>query len=342
MVLNEIIIDNFKKLINLIEITSNYINKKEQNINKYRINSLKKSLKIITNYQHQIVSGEDIAHINGIGKGTIDRINEILKTNTLAELKDYDRILSKTSYIELIINDLMLVVGIGRITALELISKYKIKSAKNLKELVESNKIKVNDKIKIGLKYLGKFHGLIPKSEINIIYEYLQNQTHIYNNNMFITICGSYRRNFDFSSDIDILLCDLNLITMENILNTDNNYLSNYVKYLHKIDFLIDDITDKNIKTKYMGFGQLKTISNSKIRRIDIRLIPMESYFTALLYFTGSYQHNQLMRAKAKKLNYKLNEYGLYSNNSNQMIFVLSEQDIFNKLGMEYISPDNR
>ena len=127
-----------------------------------------------------------------------------------------------------------------------------------------------------------------------------------YNKSMFITICGSYRRELPTSSDIDILLCDLDIITMDDIINSNINYLSNYVNYLRDNRYIVDDITDKNIKTKYMGFCRLN--DKSKIRRIDIRFIPMESYFTALLYFTGSFENNKIMRKQAKKLGYKLNE----------------------------------
>jgi DNA polymerase/3'-5' exonuclease PolX len=334
--LNEIIIDNFKKLIKLIEIDNNNITDRKLRImNQFRIQSLKKSLKLIIDYPIQIKSGNDLVHIKGIGKGTIDRIDEIIKNGKLIEILNYDKIIKKTLKDEIIIEDLMSVIGIGRIIAQQLVSKYKIKSAFQLKELSDSNKIKLNDKLKIGLKYLGKFHGSIPRNEIDLIYDHLQSLTDAYDKSMFITICGSYRRGLPISSDIDILLSSIDIITMEN----NHNHLASYIKYLHKAKFLLDDITDKNIKTKYMGFGQLN--SKYKIRRIDIRLIPMISYFPALLYFTGSYELNKQMRLNAKKLGYKLNEYGLYDENDN-MIIQLSEQEIFHTLEMEYLTPDKR
>jgi DNA polymerase beta len=129
--------------------------------------------------------------------------------------------------------------------------------------MVNEKKIDITMQIELGIKYRNLLSNRIPRILITRVEIFIQDVINNIDTDYIAVICGSYRRNFDFSSDIDILLCDLNLITMENILNTDNNYLSDYVKYLHKIDFLIDDITDKNIKTKYMGFGQLKSISNS-------------------------------------------------------------------------------
>ena len=337
---NQNIIENISKLIKLLEFeTLNLNDTKQKTINQFRIASLKKSLKIIIKYTKKIISGSDLKDIKGIGKGTIYRIDEILKTGTLADLKDYDKIISKYSDKESIINDLMNVIGIGRKIAINLIDDHNIKSVAQLKKLSDAGKIELNDKLKLGLKWMGKFKGSIPRTEIDQIYDYLQELTNKYNKSMFITICGSYRRELSFASDIDILLCNLDINTNEDIILTDFNPLSEYVKYLHQENFLIDDITDKNIKTKYMGFGKYK---NNHVRRVDIRLIPMISYFPALLYFTGSYEFNQEMRSKAKKMGYTLNEYGLYDNRLNEMIIILSEQEMFNKLEMLYLAPNER
>jgi DNA polymerase/3'-5' exonuclease PolX len=337
---NQLIIDNFKKLIKLIQYQSNDLSdKKEIMINNFRISSLKKSLKAIVNFQQKITDSKQLIGIKGIGKGTIDRINEILLTGTLSELKNYEKIIKKSEQNEAIIEDLMKVVGIGRKIALDLINTHKIKSTEELKKLSNSGQIQLNDKIKLGLRYLGKFQGSIPKSEIDKIYDHLQTLTDKYNPSMFITICGSYRRGLPISSDVDILLADTNISTADDLIS-NSNVLQEYTKYLHDNNFLLDDITDKNIKTKYMGFGRLS--SKHQIRRIDIRLIPMISYFPALLYFTGSYELNQEMRIQAKKLGYKLNEYGLYDNRTDEMIIVLSEQEMFSKLGMTYLDTSNR
>lgn len=335
---NQNIIEIFLKLIKIIEIeTYSATDKKQITINKFRIASLKKALKIISSIKSKITNSDQIKDIKGIGKGTIDRVNEILTTGTLKEVANYDKIIKKSKSKEDIIEDLMKVIGIGRIMAINLIDMYKIKSAEKLKQLSDQGKIELNDKLKLGLKYLGKFEGSIPRKEIDKIYDHLQDITHQYDNSMFITICGSYRRGLTTMSDVDIMLTSLDIVTNDDL--TDN-ILDKYVNHLHQIEFLIDDITDKNIKTKYMGFGRLN--NKLPIRRVDIRLIPMISYFPALVYFTGSYYFNQEMRIQAKRLGYKLNEYGLYDNRTNEMIPILSEQDLFAILEMKYLSPNER
>jgi DNA polymerase/3'-5' exonuclease PolX len=90
-----------------------------------------------------------------------------------------------------------------------------------------------------------------------------------------------------------------------------------------------------------MGFCKYK---DNPIRRIDIRFIAKESLASALLYFTGPYELNTLMRIEAKKQNMLLNEYGIFKikNNKFTKINVLHEKDIFHLLGMEYLKPNER
>jgi len=334
--MNTLIITNFEKLIKLTEI--DIFNNIDILINRYRLISLKKIIKIISNLKFEISSIDKILNIPGIGKNTINRIDEILKTGKLKELKNYDKIIKYNQEKEKIINELMKIIGIGNKIACDLINKYNIKSIDHFKKLISTNKIYINDKIKLGLKYLGKFEGAIPRNETHEINILLNNITLDFNNDIFLTICGSYRRGNILSSDIDILVCNFNYITEDQFDN--NDILENYIKYLHDKKFIVDDITDKNYKTKYMGFCRLN--NNSKIRRIDIRYVPLISYIPALMYFTGSYQFNKDIRVKAKKLGYKLNEYGLFEIKTNNLILTLSEQDIFDKLDMKYISPGDR
>lgn len=337
---NNLIILNFQKLIDLITID----NILHPNIaNQFRIAKLKNIIKIITKYPKLITNYEQLKGIEGIGKHSLKRIDEILKTGKLSELNSLEakklrQFATKTKQKTKLIDELIKIIGIGRNMAYQLMSKYNFNSIKELKQMEKNNQIVLNDKIKLGLKYLGKFKGDIPRHEIDLIYDHLQHLTHSYDPNMFVTICGSYRRELSTSSDVDVLLSDMNLIT-KNDMETNRNKLKKYVEYLRKEGFIVDDITDKNYVSKYMGFC---VFLKSNIRRIDIRLIPMESYFPALLYFTGSYELNKKMRSQAKKLGYKLNEYGLFRLDNDEFIVQLSEQEIFEKLNMPYLIPKMR
>ena len=79
---------------------------------------------------------------------------------------------------------------------------------------------------------------------------------------------------------------------------------------------------------------------NDILHRIDIRFVPYKSWYSAILYFTGSKELNKKMRMIAKSMGYILNEYGLF--NKKKMIEIKSEKDIFTILNMEYIDVKNR
>jgi DNA polymerase/3'-5' exonuclease PolX len=156
-----------------------------------------------------------------------------------------------------------------------------------------------------------------------------------------LELCGSYRRQKAFSNDIDVLISKKDTTSTsktQNHLERFVNKLKNPMKHNDNKQLIIDSMTDKTIKTKYMGFCQLLEFPP---RRIDIRFINYDSYPAALLYFTGSQQMNVKLREIAKKKGYKLSEYGLFDKNGKQFR-VNSERDIFHKLDMEYLNPSLR
>ena len=68
----------------------------------------------------------------------------------------------------------------------------------------------------------------------------------------------------------------------------------------------------------------------------------MESYHSAILYFTGSKDLNIKMRNIAKSKDYTLNEWGLFKNEDESPFEISSEEDIFKLLNMNYIKPKLR
>jgi len=74
--------------------------------------------------------------------------------------------------------------------------------------------------------------------------------------------------------------------------------------------------------------------------QVDLRVISAESFGAALLYFTGSKQFNIDLRTLALKHGLKVNEYGLFK--GEVKIAGLSEEEMFKKLGMDFVPPEER
>ncbi|MBM4363476.1 MAG: PHP domain-containing protein, partial [Deltaproteobacteria bacterium] len=79
-------------------------------------------------------------------------------------------------------------------------------------------------------------------------------------------------------------------------------------------------------------------------QQIDLRVVPEESLGAALLYFTGSKEHNVRLRGFALRKKLTLNEYGLYRIGEEKGTPVASrtEEEIYAALGLDWIVPELR
>lgn len=73
---------------------------------------------------------------------------------------------------------------------------------------------------------------------------------------------------------------------------------------------------------------------------VDLRVVPRESFGAALLYFTGSKEHNIQLRNIAIKKGLKLNEYGVFK--GEKRIAGETEEEVYAALGLPYIEPELR
>ena len=339
--LNSNVISEFEKLVRYVRFQINNDkssgNVKSATANGFRLKQISGALKTIKAYKQELklTNLDDIAKYQGIGKGTIDRIKQILTKGALDELKNWD---DPEGKYEPIIKELETIVGVGRKTALDLIYDG-ITSVQDLKNKVEKGKIEVNEQIALGLAYHNKFFDNIPRDEITAIKELLTKILKKINKKYIFEICGSYRREKPTSGDIDVLITLENSDDIENHLPNIIKVLKSPIKTNDNKPLLVDDMTSKNFETKYMGFAQLLSFKDSKVRRIDIRFVPFSSYPTALLYFTGSAELNKRMRKIAKNLGYKLSEYNIKKIDDDSIVSVKSEKDVFDILHMDYLPP---
>ena len=130
-------------------------------------------------------------------------------------------------------------------------------------------------------------------------------------------IAGSYRRRRETVGDIDLLLAAHDgRAAMERLLAYEG----------------VQRIASH-------GTTRSTVILDSGLQ-VDVRAIEPASYGAALLYFTGSRQHNIALRQRALDYGHKLNEYGLYTDN--ERVIGDSETAIYRALELEWIAPELR
>lgn len=76
--------------------------------------------------------------------------------------------------------------------------------------------------------------------------------------------------------------------------------------------------------------------------QVDLRALAHESYGAAMQYFTGSKEHNVVLRTRALKLGLTLNEYGLVRMSDNVRVAGETEEEIYEALGLAWIPPELR
>jgi DNA polymerase/3'-5' exonuclease PolX len=329
-----------KYIINELIRYYNYIYKnyakseKTTRENFYKLAALKKTILIIAKLKKKLLNGEELEDIKGIGPKTIGRINEIIKTGELSEIGKEEIVKSELSDIY----------GIGPVKASYYYDKYKITKLDDFVSKIKNGEINITKQIELGLKYRNKLVNKIPRVLIARLENWVQKRLYSTDKNFVSVICGSYRREKDFSSDIDILITHKEL----NDINKSKVYLEKAVKSLN---FLVDNLTE-NYSSHYQGFASFSKITDfpkidfnfNSVIRVDIIIVPTESFFSALLHFTGSGEFNQKLRIHAKNLDMKLSEYGLfkYTNKKYIPIKIESEEDIFKNLLLKYLPPNKR
>ena len=108
--------------------------------------------------------------------------------------------------------------------------------------------------------------------------------------------------------------------------------------------------------TKILGQGDTKaSVLTSDNVQVDLRVVPDENFGAAMLYFTGSKEHNVKLRGLALDKELTLNEWGLYKLSEYEKaakktgeapkakpVASKSEEDVYRALGLDFIDPEMR
>jgi DNA polymerase (family 10) len=106
-------------------------------------------------------------------------------------------------------------------------------------------------------------------------------------------------------------------------------------------DAVMDTFVQWGRVAKVLARGETKaSVMLHSGMQVDLRVVPDAVFPFALHYFTGSKEHNILMRQRAIDRGLKLNEYGLA--NDKKSVACKDESDLFAALGLDYIPPELR
>lgn len=84
------------------------------------------------------------------------------------------------------------------------------------------------------------------------------------------------------------------------------------------------------------------TVVTTRGVQVDVRVVAPDVFGAALQYFTGSQAHNVKLREHAVRKGFKLSEYGLHGVSSGELVASRTEEEVYEKLGMQWIPPTMR
>ena len=251
--------------------------------------------------------------IKYVGEGIARKIDEYLSTGKLQLL---DRMKQKTpAGVPL----LMKVTGIGPRTAYHLSHDLGISSVDELKKALASGSLDsefgptVREQFRVGIQKLASFEKRMLLPEAEGAFQKLSSYFGALG--IGVGMAGSLRRGKSTVGDLDLLSTDPRVIEA--------------IKGCPGVAQVLES-GPKRTSVKLDDGVQ-----------VDVRLFTEDEYGAAMVYFTGSKDHNIALRNLAIEKGWKLNEYGLFDGEGKRLAGG-DEAGVYRKLGLEYVPPELR
>ena len=262
----------------------------------------------------------DLKEIEGIGESISEKISEYLKTGEIEKRQKLQ------DEVPVDIESLTKVEGVGPKSAKDLYKKLNVETLEDLKDAAEAGRLKeiegfgeksqqnILKNLNFSKEYRErKIMGKMEQPVSNLISRLRDNK--VFN---LITIVGSYRRRKPTIGDVDILAL------------------------AKERETAMDTFCELNDVKKVIAKGNTKSsIVITDGVQVDLRLVEESSYGSAIIYFTGSKDHNIALRNRAKNRDWKLNEYGLFDSGETKLAGE-TEKEVYDQLDLSYIPPELR
>lgn len=309
------IIDRLEDMADMLEITGASPFKIRAYFNAAR------ALEALPGDLEEMIESRELLDTPGIGKSLFSHIKEILETGTFGEFEEMKQSVPGG------LLEMLRISGMGPKKVKAVYEKLGVTNVIELEKAANEDRIselpgfgqKTQENILRGIrnlrKYGDRYYLSVGLQEGQKLFDYVSKHPDVQR----AYLGGSLRRFRETVKDIDILV------------SADDSapIMDRFVDYPD-----VEKVVNKgSTKSSIM----LKSGMNA-----DLRVVTDEQFPFAVHYFTGSKQHNTDMRLRAKKMGYKLNEYGLFTIDGDKPTLCRDEPELFAKLGLDYIEPELR
>ena len=305
----------FEELADLLEI---------QGANPFRLRAYRNAARTISGLPdsiQEIVHNDpkELQELPGIGKDLAEKIQTIVESSTLPQLEELKEQIPPD------VVRMLDIPGIGPKKVAFLFSELNIHSLDDLKAAAENGVIaeqkgfgkKTEQIILEGLEQLNQIGDRVRLAEAKAQSDAIIADLGQLDSVQHISEAGSCRRRKETVGDLDILVTS------------------------SEPDEVMDALADHELVSKVLARGDTKQrVRLNSGLELDLRVVPEESYGAALLYFTGSKEHNIVLRRRSQDRGLKLNEYGLFK--KDKLVSGKTEEEVYKSLDLPWIPPEIR
>ena len=304
----------FNRVADLLEI---------EGANPFRVRAYRNAARTVGGLSRSVSdlleADEDLTDLSGIGEDLAGKIEEIVETGGLEQLKEIERRTPPG------LAELLRVSGLGPKRVQTLREELEVTSLDELERAAQEGQIrqlhgfgkKIEEGIIEDLERVRADEGRtllkVAEQVAEPLAEYLRGAEGVDR----VKVAGSYRRRKETVGDLDILATG----------DDGAGIIERFIQY--------EDVAD----VVSQGETRSTVILRSGLQ-VDLRVVASKSYGAALLYFTGSKAHNIKLRNMALDRDLKINEYGVFE--GQDRIAGETEEEIYALFDLSLVPPELR
>ncbi len=316
---NEAIADVFDQVADLLEF---------QGANSFRIRAYRNGSRTIRDYAQSlsVLAAEGkakLTEIDGIGDDLAQKICTLVQTGSLPMLVELKEQIPES------VLALLRIPGMGPKKAAALYNQLGIKSLAELKAACDAGQVqklkgfgaKTEQMILQGMEIAEQANLRILWADADAVAQELAAHMKGCPAVEKMEFAGSYRRGKESIGDLDLLVVSSDAAAV----------MDHFDRFEGKASITARGETKMSIRT-------------ASGLQIDLRVVPQKSFGAALQYFTGSKDHNVVLRGLAKDRGLKINEYGLFrlTDDGEEYIAGETEEEIYRYLKLPLFPPEIR
>lgn len=319
MLSNAEIADRLEQLADLLEF---------QGANAFRIRAYRnatRTIRTLPTSLAQLVTEDPrkLTEIDGIGKAVAEKCTVLIQTGRLPQLEDLLQEIPES------VLTLLRIPGLGPKKAAVLYRQLGITTLAELEAACGDHRVrelkgfgaKTEAAILKGIGLAQAAGARIYWADADEIVQQLRSHLERSEAVEKLAFAGSYRRGKETVGDLDILVVSMHSSDVMDQLAAFPAYSETFARGDTKMSIRLDT-----------GL------------QVDLRVVPDESFGAALQYFTGSKQHNVVLRGRAKQHGLKINEYGVFRVDGEVETYIAgrTEADVYGALHLPVFAPESR